>query len=125
MGSRKPELLVPESLLPLTPLSLAVLLALADSELHGYALMKDVEAQSEGRLVPGTGTLYAALQRMIEEGLIEESTRRRTKSDDARRKYYVITRFGREVTRAELGRLARLIELGAERKLAPATRGRS
>jgi DNA-binding PadR family transcriptional regulator len=111
-------------MLPLTPVSLAVLLALAGGEMHGYALMKEVEVQSEGRLAPGTGTLYAALQRMIEEGLIEESLRKRGRDEDARRRYYAMTRFGREVARAELARLARLIELGAERKLAPVTRVR-
>lgn len=114
----------PESMLPLTPISCAVLLALAGSDMHGYALMKEVAAQSGGRLSPGTGTLYAALQRMIEEGLIEETVGRRGKGEDARRKYYGITRFGRDVARAEMARLARLIELGAERKLVPAERQR-
>lgn len=115
----------PDRLLPLTPISCAVLVALAGSEMHGYALMKEVAAQSGGRIAPGTGTLYAALQRMIDEGLVEETAGRRGKGDDARRKYYAITRFGRDVVKAELARLAELIELGAERKLAPAMRPRT
>ena len=115
----------PDAMLPLTPISCAVLIALAGGDLHGYALMKEVAAQSGGRVSPGAGTLYAALQRMIEEGLIQESAGGRGKGEDGRRKYYAITRFGRDVARAEMVRLARLIELGAERKLVPAGRPRS
>ncbi len=106
-----------EGLLPITPLSLALLLVLAEGEQHGYALMKEVERLSEGRLRPGTGTLYAALQRMVEEGWVELSVERRPE-EDARRRYYGITTFGRSVARAELARLGRLVELG-ERRLAP------
>ncbi len=104
--------------LPITPISLAVLLALAEGDQHGYALMKEIDRHSEGRLRPGTGTLYAALQRMLEEGWVELSSRRRAK-EDARRRYYRITRLGREVARAELARLARLVDMG-ERRLAQA-----
>jgi DNA-binding PadR family transcriptional regulator len=104
-------------LLPLTPLSLAVLLALAEESRHGYALLKEIERQSGGRLQPGTGTLYAALQRMIEEGVIEAS--RRPRGEDARRRYYALTPFGRAVARAELRRLARVVESGAELDLVP------
>lgn len=109
----------PESMLPLTPISCGILIALAGEDMHGYALMKEVSAQSEGRLTPGTGTLYAALQRMIEEGLVAEAAPAVGAGEDARRRYYAITRFGREVVRAEMARLARMIELGAERKLVP------
>lgn len=109
----------PESMLPLTPISCAILIALAGGDLHGYALMKEVSAQSGGRLTPGTGTLYAALQRMIEEGLVEEAAAAVGAGEDTRRKYYAITKFGRDVARAEMSRLSRLIELGAERKLVP------
>jgi DNA-binding PadR family transcriptional regulator len=113
-----PKQTPPESLLPLTPLSLAILLALADEPRHGYALMKEIELQGGSRLRPGTGTLYTALERMIAEGLLEESARPR--GEDARRRYYEITSFGREVARAELARLARLVELGRQKDLAPA-----
>ena len=109
---------LPETLLPLTPLSLAVLMALADGARHGYALMKEIERQALGRARPGTGTLYAALDRMIAEGLLEEAARPR--GEDARRRYYAITSWGREVARAELQRLAKLVELGVEKELAPA-----
>jgi DNA-binding PadR family transcriptional regulator len=114
---------IDDRMLPLTPVSLAVLLALAEGEMHGYALMREVEEQSEGKVRPGTGTLYAALQRMMEEGLVEESKRRRGRGEDGRRRYYAITGFGREVARAELERLERLVKLGASRKLI-AERGR-
>ena len=58
---------------PLSPLTMAILLALADGALHGYALMREVERQTEGTLTPGTGSLYAALYRLADEGLIEEA----------------------------------------------------
>jgi DNA-binding PadR family transcriptional regulator len=105
-----------DSFLPLTPLSLAVLLAVSDEERHGYALLKEIERESEGRIQPGTGTLYAALQRMVEEGLLEESGGPEP-GEDARRRYYGITALGREVARAEVRRLARLVELAGEKKL--------
>jgi DNA-binding PadR family transcriptional regulator len=109
-----------QSLLPLTPLSLAVLLALAGEARHGYALFKEIERQSDGRVQPGTGTLYAALQRMIEEGVIEEA--KRPRGEDARRRYYALTPLGREVARAELRRLARVVESGVALDLIPELR---
>jgi DNA-binding PadR family transcriptional regulator len=108
----------PESHLPLTPLSLAVLLALAEEERHGYAILKAVARESEGRVKAGTGTLYAALQRMVDEGLVEESGGAEP-GDDARRRYYAITTLGRRVAAAEVRRLARLVELAGEKKLVP------
>lgn len=110
----------PGSLLPLTPLSLAVLLALASETRHGYALLKEIERASEGRLRPGTGTLYAALGRMIDEGVIEEVSR--PQGEDARRRYYTLTAFGRDVLSAELRRLAGVIEAGVSLDLVPGLR---
>jgi DNA-binding PadR family transcriptional regulator len=107
----------PESFLPLTSLSLAVLLALATEDLHGYAILKEVERESEGRIRPGTGTLYAALQRLTDEGLIAEAAVV-APDGDPRRRYYGITTLGRAVARAEVRRLAQLIELAREKKLA-------
>jgi DNA-binding PadR family transcriptional regulator len=104
-----------EGYLPLTPVSLGILLALSDEDRHGYSLLKEIERESEGRIRPGTGTLYAALQRLTEEGLLEE---RSESAEDRRRRMYGITKLGREVARAELRRLARVIELAAEKKLA-------
>jgi DNA-binding PadR family transcriptional regulator len=105
-----------DTFLPLTPLSLAVLLALSDEDRHGYAILKEIERESEGRIRPGTGTLYAALQRMVDEELLKESGGAEP-GEDARRRYYGITSLGREVARAEVRRLARLVELAGEKRL--------
>ena len=107
-------------LLPLTPLSHAVLLALAEGELHGYAILQEVERLTDGAVRPGTGTLYAALQRMLSEGVIEDGGRTPGPEEDQRRRYYGITSLGREVARAEARRLERVLEVAREKRLAPA-----
>ena len=115
--------MAPQNQLPLTPLSTGILLALAAEELHGYALMKAVEEQSDGVLTSGTGTLYAALTRLLEDGLIEICE---GASQDRRRgKSYTISEAGRELLRAEASRLdaivrrAREVQLGTDAELAP------
>lgn len=108
-----------DEILPLTPLSLAILLSLAEEDRHGYAIMKDVEAQTRGDVTVGTGSLYAALQRMVDEGLIEESPEAPGPDEDQRRKYYRLTEWGREVSRAEARRLARVLEVAENRRLLP------
>lgn len=110
----------PHDRLPLTPLTMAVLLALADRDLHGYALMKEVERQTDGHLAPGTGTLYAALQRLTDDGLIDESPEEPGPDEDPRRRYYRITDGGRATARAEADRLARVVALARARALGPA-----
>jgi len=95
--------------LPLTPLSMAILLSLARQDLHGYALMSDVAEQLGKR--PGTGTLYAALERLEDEGLIEESPEKPGPREDQRRKCYRITPGGRECARAESARLLRVLDI--------------
>jgi DNA-binding PadR family transcriptional regulator len=109
----------PAELLPLTPLSVAILLALVDEARHGYGIIKTLERETEGRIVPGAGTLYAALQRMVDDGLIVETSGGQTDGDDQRRRYYGLTAFGRDVIRAELLRLARLIGGDSAKKLLP------
>ena len=104
---------------PLTPLSMAVLLALAPGDLHGYALLQEIERQSDGALAPGTGTLYAALQRLLDEGLIAESPDRPAPGEDQRRRYYRLTAAGRGVATAESARLARVLEVARERGIVP------
>lgn len=106
-----------EEKLPLTPLSMAILLALADGERHGYALMQDIEAQTDGALRPGTGSLYAGLQRLMSDGLIRESEGE--PGSDRRRRYYAITEEGRAVARAEAGRMLRVLDVAARKDLAP------
>lgn len=98
----------PVDFLPLTPFAFQVLLALADGELHGYALIKEVETRSGGVVTLRTGTLYTLLQRLLDEALIEESTGNRT-GEDARRRYYRLTPLGDEVLRAEARRLELLV----------------
>ena len=104
---------------PLTPLSHAILQALAEEDLHGYALAQAVERETDGAVRPGTGTLYAALQRLSDDGLIADSRYRPGPDEDQRRKYYRITDLGRTAARAEATRLQRVLGLSAERGLLP------
>ena len=119
--------MVNENQLPLTPLSTGILLALAAEELHGYALMKAVEEQSGGVLTSGTGTLYAALTRLLEDGLIDVC--QGAPEDQRRGKSYTISEAGRELLRAEANRLdsivrrAREVNLGPDSELATERRG--
>jgi DNA-binding PadR family transcriptional regulator len=109
-----------ESLLPLPEAAFHILTALADSDRHGYGILQDVAARTEGSIRLGAGTLYRSLQRMLEQGLIVESRERPSrKEDDERRRYYRITTLGRAVARAESSRLADLLALARARGLAP------
>ena len=99
----------PSELLPLTPISFHILLALASAENHGYGLMKEIRERSDGRLRPATGTVYLALQRLEDDDLVTDATRKPRSRDDPRRRYYRLTPFGRRVARAEAERLARLV----------------
>lgn len=109
--------------LPLTPLSLAILLGLAEGARHGYAIMREVERQTDGRLTPGAGSLYAALQRLQDDGLIAEAPAGADgEPGGARRRYYVLEARGRAVARAELLRMARVLQLGHDRRLVPELR---
>jgi DNA-binding PadR family transcriptional regulator len=108
------------ALLPLPPATLHILLALADEDRHGYAIIQDVEARTGGELRLSAGTLYRSIARMVEQDLITEVVPRRTRADDERRRYYRITAFGTATARAELRRLAQLVRAGRARGLAPA-----
>jgi DNA-binding PadR family transcriptional regulator len=106
----------PESLLPLPDSELEILLALADGEAHGYAMMRAVEQRSGGRTRLGPGTLYAALKRLLATGLIEEAGERGdSEPGQARRRYYRLTTFGSRVLAAELDRLSALVRHGRRR----------
>jgi DNA-binding PadR family transcriptional regulator len=99
-----------EDLIPLTPRVFHILLALVDEEQHGYRIMKEVEARSEGKVRIGPGTLYEAIQRLVKNHLIEESNERPdVEMDDQRRRYYRLTELGRRVLQAESDRLAALV----------------
>ncbi len=97
-GGKKSD---PASMLPLSPVIFAILLALADEEKHGYGIMKQAALPEGGGVSMGPGTLYGSLDRMARDGLIEEADR----TDDKRRRYYRITRFGSKVLSAESLRL--------------------
>jgi DNA-binding PadR family transcriptional regulator len=102
----------PESLLPLPAVTFHILMALAAEDRHGYAIIQDVAQRTGNRLRLGAGTLYRSLQRMLEQGLIlETADRQDPESDDERRRYYRITRFGEAVARAEARRLTELVRL--------------
>jgi DNA-binding PadR family transcriptional regulator len=100
------------SFLPLSPAVLYILLSLAGEDRHGYGIMLEVARQSEGRYKLGPGTLYDNLQRLLNQDMVEEASRPASVSqaeDDPRRRYYRLTRFGRDVLGAEIGRLEAVI----------------
>jgi DNA-binding PadR family transcriptional regulator len=103
---------------PLTPAVFHILLALADGEKHGYAIMKDVEAQTDGQMKMGPGTLYGSIKRMLAAGLIEEADQRPDPElDDERRRYYRLTGLGESVVSAESQRLAMLVKVAQQKHL--------
>ena len=109
-----------DALLPLPPVTFHILVALADEDRHGYAIMQDVAQRTGGALKLGAGTLYRSVQRMLEQGLIHEvNTRPAPELDDERRRYYRITPFGRAVARAEARRLAQMLKLARASGFAP------
>jgi DNA-binding PadR family transcriptional regulator len=94
---------------PLPSASLHLVLALLEGELHGYALMQRVAELSDGAVRMGPGTLYGTLNRLVDEGLIEETTDRAPREDGERRRYYELTASGRRVAVDELTRLQRMV----------------
>jgi len=110
-----------DELLPLPAATFHILMAVAEDDRHGYGIIQDVEARTEGALRLSAGTLYRSIQRMLEQGLILETRDRPAPDqDDERRRYYRITPFGRAVARAELLRLTRLVRLARASGFAPA-----
>lgn len=103
----------------MTPLTMAILVALGGGDQHGYALMRGIQERSDGRISPGTGSLYAALQRLMDEGLIVVSDDR-PPDDDARRKYYRITAAGKRAVADEATRMRRLLDDAHAHGLIPA-----
>ena len=105
-----------DAVLPLTPISFEILLALLGGELHGYAILQTVEARLTGKLPLRTGTMYRALARLMEEGLIERSG---ADDEDPRRRDYRITAHGRATAKAEARRLADQVEAARAHRLLP------
>src|SRR5688500_2002590 len=106
----------PESFLPLTPVAFEILLALADGERHGYSILQEVDTRSGGAVSLHAGTLYRALARLLESGLIEE-LESPDRNDDERRRYYRLTTRGIAVARAEVGRLEGQLAAARTRRL--------
>jgi DNA-binding PadR family transcriptional regulator len=99
-----------------------ILIAVADRERHGYAIMQDVAARTDGKLRIGPGTLYGSIKRLLHDGLIEELDERPDPDkDDVRRRYYRITPLGRRVAIEETTRLAKLVRQARAIGLAPKT----
>lgn len=109
-----------EALLPLPLATFHILLALADDDRHGYAILQEVARRTGGELRLSAGTLYRSIQRMLEDGLIVERRERPApEQDDERRRYYGITSFGSAVARAEAARLQSLLRMARAKGLAP------
>lgn len=110
----------PEDLLPLPPAVFHILIALAEGDRHGYAIMRDVAERTDGRLRMSPGTLYGSIKRMLEQGLIEEVRERPpADEDDERRRYYRLSRFGRRTALAEAARLSALLKQARAHGLTP------
>jgi DNA-binding PadR family transcriptional regulator len=107
----------PSDFIPLKQSTYCVLLALADGELHGYAIMQAVAEMTSGRDQILPGTLYAALARMVDEGLIEERDGVEETSGGPKRRYYRRTKLGKAVARAESERLHALLTIAKAQKI--------
>lgn len=99
-----------DPLLPLPSAVFHILVALADGERHGYAIMQDVATRTGDKVRLGAGTLYTAIKRMLEQGLITEIEKRPESPGDERRRYYRLTKFGRRTAVAEAARLQELFK---------------
>ena len=100
----------PASFLPLTPARFHTLVALSGGEMHGYAIMREVEEASGGVVKLGPATLYGSLKKLVDDGLAEEVGRAPANGDDPRRRYYRLTGLGRRVCLAESDRLDGLVK---------------
>src|ERR1700744_1756046 len=109
---------LPDTSPPLTPAMFHVLLALAGEDLHGYAILKDVEMRTDGEVKLSTGTLYGIIKRLLNVALIADRRKRLSAAnDDERRRYYRLTANGREVAATEAERLEKVVALARSRRL--------
>lgn len=111
----------PDAALPLSHVVYHILLSLSRAPAHGYGIIKDVREQTHGRLDLEAGTLYAAIKRLRDDGLLEEAPT--PAGEDRRRRYYGVTDHGRAVLKAESERLAELVEMARDARILP-TAGR-
>jgi len=108
----------PGQFLPLTPAVFHILLVLSDEDRHGYDIMREIAAATDGKIKMGPGTLYGSIKRMLQAGLIAEADERPDPSlDDARRRYYTLTDLGQRVLAAEVERLVRLVDVARRKDL--------
>lgn len=108
----------PEAMLPLTPAVFHILLALADGERHGYSIMQEIAAHTEGKMRIGPTTLYRSIKHMLLDDLIVEADERPDPAlDDERRRYYKLTAFGQQVALAETRRLEQALMVARSRPL--------
>ena len=120
MRERNPNADAIGAMLPLLPATFHILVALADEDRHGYAIIQDVAARTDGSIRLSPGTLYRSIQRMLEDGLIVETDERPSpEDDDERRRYYRLTTLGAAVAKAEAARLMDLVRMARARGLAP------
>ena len=116
----------PGNHLPLTPAVFHILLALSDGKKHGYAIMREVELTSEGRMTLGPGTLYGAIKRLLKADLIAESDYKPDPIlDDSRRRYYELSDLGWKVLAGEFERLANLVEYARRKDILGAASAKS
>lgn len=121
---KPPPIPDPDSFLPLRPVELEILLTLAHGERHGYAIIQETEARTEGAVRLETGTMYRALRRLVKAGLAAPISRRApNERDDERRRYYMMTALGRRVAAAEVSRMARIVAAARTARLLPLPRG--
>jgi DNA-binding PadR family transcriptional regulator len=123
MGGQDEDL---REFLPLTPAVLEILLALAEEDLHGYAIMREVERRTDGETRLGPGTLYRSVGQLLERGWIREADERPDpKLDDERRRYYRLTDLGRRAATAEVERLEERVRTAHRKGLSPTKRPRT
>lgn len=112
----------PLTLLPLSEAVFQILLALADEDRHGYGILQEVDERTDGRVRLGPGTLYGAIKRLREQGIVAEVESGPVLEGDERRRYYRLTPFGREVAMLEAKRFERLVETARRKRLIPQAR---
>jgi len=118
VAKRQRTAVTPESQLPLAPATFQILLALVDRERHGYAIMKEITTRTDGAVQLGPGTLYGALKRLLESGLVEKGSERADPElGDDRRRYYKLTKLGLRVARLEARRLDAMVRAARQKKL--------
>ena len=109
----------PEFNLPLKPVVFHILLALVESEAHGYGVIQAVRSQTSGHIHLETGPFYRHLRKLLDEGWVEESESRPSRDDPRRGAYYRLTPLGKEVLTAESLRMAEVVSLTSEMGLVP------